>query len=35
VRTVVERETDDHTGVGFVMVAPDGENAIAVGPGAN
>jgi len=35
VRIVVERETDDHAGVGFVMVAPDAENAIAVAPGAN
>ncbi|MFB6360848.1 MAG: ribokinase [Halobacteriales archaeon] len=35
VRTHVERDPDVHTGVGFVVVAENGENAITVAPGAN
>lgn len=31
----VERIADEHTGVGVVVVQEDGENAIAVAPGAN
>lgn len=35
VHHAVERVPDEHTGVGFVVVQDDGENAIAVAPGAN
>lgn len=35
VRALVERDSTVHTGVGFVIVAEDGENAITVAPGAN
>lgn len=35
VRAVVDRDSGVHTGVGFVVVAEDGENAITVAPGAN
>lgn len=35
VDTAVDRIEDEHTGVGFVIVKEDGENAIVVAPGAN